>query len=135
MWTVYHASLEYYALQVLCSCLGPADHSPFSLDAVMAQAASIAFKAVEEDQRQVYRLAWPLCITLLKTRDLIHQDWLRGQLQKAIILLPNFGIPGPALEGEGFLGGMFLDSDRASLTEPTAASRHPLKISYVTEVG
>lgn len=124
MWTVYHACLEYYALQVLCSCLRSADHSPFDLDALMAEALSIAYKAINEDERQIYRLAWPLRVTLMKTRDLIHQDWLRRQLERATILLPNFGMPGAGLDSEVNLGGLILASDRASLIMP-AGPRYP----------
>lgn len=118
IWTVYHAALEYYALQMLYSCLepppAPATSSSQSsqpwLDTALRQVSSIAHKAMAEDPRQVYRLAWPLCITLLKTTDSIHQEWLRAQLTRANVLLPNFGVHALARDGSGSLLGSLLES-------------------------
>jgi len=128
MWTVYHAALEFYALQVLYSCLDPSDHSPPWLNTVLSQVGSIAYKAIGEDARQLYRLVWPLSITLLRTRDLIHRDWLKDQLRKANTLLPNFGLPGPALDGQGLLGRLILESHQRNLLESGSPTRRLLEI-------
>ncbi|KIW65478.1 hypothetical protein, variant [Phialophora macrospora] len=127
IWTVYHAALEYYALQVLYSCLDPDDQSPTWLDGVVGTVTSIGFKAVKEDPRQLYRLVWPLAIAMIRTRDLVHRDWLKDQLLRAQILLPSFGIPGPDWDGAGLLGQLLLEANRTCHLVATTADQRSLK--------
>ncbi|EXJ73475.1 uncharacterized protein A1O5_03236 [Cladophialophora psammophila CBS 110553] len=127
IWTVYHASLEFYALQVLYSSLDPDDESPPWLDRVVATVTSIGYKAVKEDPRQLYRLVWPLAIAMIRTRDLVHRDWLKDQLLRAQILLPSFGLPGSDWDGKGLLGQLLLEANRTCHTVATTADQRLLK--------
>jgi hypothetical protein len=126
MWTVYHATLEYYALQVLYSCLDPDDQSPPWLERVVATVTSIGYKAVKEDPRQLYRLVWPLAIAMLRTRDPVHRDWLKDQLLRARILLPSFGLPEPGWDGKSLLGQLLLEANRTCHSVEMAADQRLL---------
>ena len=78
----------------------------------MATVTSIGYKALKEDPRQLYRLVWPLAIEMIRTRDLVHRDWLQDQLLRAQILLPNFGVQGPDWDRAGLLGQLLLEANR-----------------------
>ncbi|KAH0843756.1 putative transcriptional regulatory protein [Fonsecaea pedrosoi] len=127
IWTVYHASLEFYALQVLYSCLDPDDEYPPWLQRVVATVTSIGYKAVKEDPRQLYRLVWPLAIAMIRTRDLVHRDWLKDQLLKAQILLPSFGLPGSVWDGKGLLGQLLLEANHTCHSVATTADQRLLQ--------
>ncbi len=88
---------------------------------------SIGFKAVKEDPRQLYRLVWPLAIAMIRTRDLVHRDWLKDQLLRAQILLPKFGIPGPDWDGTSLLGQLLLEANRTCHSVSTRADERLLE--------
>ncbi|RMZ84260.1 hypothetical protein DV738_g806, partial [Chaetothyriales sp. CBS 135597] len=110
IWTVYHAALEYYALHVLYSCLDPSDENPPWLDQVVTSATNIGHKAIREDPRQLYRLVWPLAIAMVRTKDMIHRDWLKEQLLRAQILLPSFGSLNPDWDSSSVLGQLLTEA-------------------------
>ncbi|KAJ9645413.1 hypothetical protein H2204_000992 [Knufia peltigerae] len=99
MWTIYHAALEYYAIQILFSCLGDSK-STFSpwLDNTLRDLLGIAYKALGEKPVMVYRYAWPLAVALIRIRDPIHKDWVAAQVKRASVLIGNPGIPKHLLE-------------------------------------
>ncbi|RMD40597.1 hypothetical protein DV735_g4535, partial [Chaetothyriales sp. CBS 134920] len=147
IWTAYHATLEYYALQVLFSCLDPSDQHPSWLDQVITSATNIGHKAIKEDPRQLYRLVWPLAVAMVRTRDMIHRDWLKEQLLRAQILLPSFGSLNPDWDSSNLLGQLILEANTTTKRgnwRPAAimsekghhmAGPEPSKSEYTVEAG
>jgi hypothetical protein len=99
MWTIYHAALEYYAIQILFSCLDDSkDTFPSWLDTALTDLLGIAYKALGENPVMVYRYAWPLTVASIRIRDPIHRDWVAAQVKRASVLVGNPGIPRHLLE-------------------------------------
>ncbi|KAJ3510427.1 hypothetical protein NM208_g15530 [Fusarium decemcellulare] len=94
IWTVYAATLDFYALQVLYSSQYPGPEAQSRLNLILPQIVAIASKGLKEDPRQIYRFMWSLSVALFKSQDQSDQQWLSAQLEKARVLLPNFGAPG-----------------------------------------
>ncbi|KAH6884569.1 hypothetical protein B0T10DRAFT_608870 [Thelonectria olida] len=98
MWTVYSSTLDFHALQVLYSYLYPGEERQPHADSTLTHILAIASKALGEDARQIYRFMWALSValTLCKSEDQDHegQEWLTTQLDRARVLMPNFGVPG-----------------------------------------
>ena len=92
IWTVYHACLDFYALQILHGCVEDPDAQPEWLEDVLAKLLGIAHKALIEDPQHIYRYAWALRVALIRVKDPIHRDWLETQVMKASVLLSNLGI-------------------------------------------
>jgi len=117
IWTVYHAALSFYAVQVFYSCIDGQESYPSWLDTALTELLTIAYKAIEESPGQVYRLAWPLTIALVKTRDPIHREWILTQVRRANILIGNLGIPEKLLNENRPSDTLFLDYDNTSLVD------------------
>lgn len=109
VWTVYHACLDFYASQVLYSCIEDFDFQPEWLQDVLAKLLGIAYKALNEDPQHVYRYAWALRVALFRVRDPIHRDWLETQIVKASVLLSNLGIPSDPLAAAGTRETLFVE--------------------------
>jgi hypothetical protein len=110
MWTIYHAALEYYAVQVLFSCLGDRkDTFPSWLDTTLTDLLGIAYKSLGENPVMVYRYSWPLTVASIRTRDPIHRDWIAAQAKRASVLIGNPGIPTHLLEESSSPNPLFLD--------------------------
>ncbi|KAM5343627.1 hypothetical protein ACJ41O_012164 [Fusarium nematophilum] len=100
MWTVYSAALDFHALQALYLCLHPGDESQSQLESSLVQIFAIASKALGEDPRQIYRFMWSLSVALCQTQGHTDTHWLSAQLDRARVLLPNFGVPGLILQSK-----------------------------------
>ncbi|KIW19111.1 hypothetical protein PV08_03403 [Exophiala spinifera] len=100
LWTIYHGALEYYAIQILFSCLGDCkDTFPSWLDSTLTDLLGIAYKAIGEKPIMIYRYAWPLVMALMRIRDPIHREWVATQVKQASVLIGNLGIPRDLFEG------------------------------------
>ena len=117
MWTIYHACLDFYAAQILFSCLAEDDDRPTWLDAALKNLLAIAYKSLGENPYQVYRVSWALAIALLKVQDSIHRDWIQGQLAKARVLLSTLGLPTQALDQPRSPGSLFLEYHGSPIEE------------------
>lgn len=100
MWTVYSATLDFHALQILHLhlYLYLENDSQIQIDSALSQILAIASKALRENTRQIYRCMWSLSVALRMTQGHSDQHWLSAQLERARVLLPNFGVPGMMLE-------------------------------------
>lgn len=88
---MYHAGLDFYALQVLYSCIETSDPQPVWVQDVLTKLLGIAHKALNEDPQHVYRYTWALRVAMFRVKDPIHRDWLEGQVSKASVLFSNLG--------------------------------------------
>lgn len=115
IWTLYHAALEYHAVKVLYSCMDSEDPFPNCLDKTISDMLAIAYKAVEEDTHQQYRLAPALSVALLKTRDNIHRSWIQSRIERAEALFSKFSaVPIPTWPDNSDTYG-FLPIDSANV--------------------
>lgn len=107
---MYSASLEYNGVKLLYNLLDPQEPFPLWVDAVLAEILEIAYKGLDESPRQMYRVARPLKLALLKTRDRIHHSWIEGQVRRASILLQDVESYGSIFLGAQKPGAtMYLD--------------------------
>lgn len=94
MWTVYSSTLDFHALEIVYSSLYPGDESRTRLDSALENILAVATKALGEDARQVYRFMWALSVAVCKGEGHGDHEWLSAQLERARVLMPNFGVPG-----------------------------------------